>query len=110
MTLVSVNTGRPRDIHVNGETVRTSIWKSARDERVRAAGVNLEGDEQSDLSVHGGTYKAVYVYPSEHYAYWRNELPGHDFPWGVFGENLTTEGLLEDRICIGDIIRIGTAE
>ena len=110
MTLVSVNTGRPRDVHVAGETVRTSIWKSPRDGRVRAAGVNLDGDEQSDLSVHGGPYKAVYVYPSEHYGYWRNELPGVDLSWGAFGENLTTEGVLEGDVSIGDRIRIGTAE
>jgi MOSC domain-containing protein YiiM len=110
MTLTSVNTGGPRDIHVNGDVVRTSIWKSPREGRVRVAGVNLEGDEQSDLSVHGGTYKSVYVYPSEHYAYWRDELPGVDLPWGVFGENLTTEGLLERDVCIGDRIGIGSAE
>jgi MOSC domain-containing protein YiiM len=110
MTLISVNTGRPRDVHVGGETVRTSIWKTPREGRVRAAGVNLDGDEQSDLSVHGGPYKAVYVYPSEHYAYWRDELPGVDLPWGIFGENLTTEGLLEGDVYIGDRIRIGTAE
>jgi MOSC domain-containing protein YiiM len=92
MTLVSINTGRPRDVEIGGEMVRTSIWKSPRDGRVRAAGVNLDGDEQSDLSVHGGTYKAVYVYPSEHYAFWRDELPSVDLPWGAFGENLTTGG------------------
>jgi len=110
MTVISVNTGRPRDVHVNGDTVRTSIWKSPREGRVRVAGVNLEGDEQSDLSVHGGRYKAVYVYPSEHYAYWRAELPDAELPWGVFGENLTTEGLLETDVCIGDRLRIGSAE
>jgi MOSC domain-containing protein YiiM len=110
MTLVSVNTGRPRDVRVNGDAVRTSIWKSPREGRVRVAGVNLEGDEQSDLTVHGGQYKAVYAYPSEHYSYWRRELPGVDLSWGVFGENLTTEGLLETDVCIGDRLRIGTAE
>ena len=110
MTLTSVNTGGPRDIDVNGDVVRTSIWKSPREGRVRVAGVNLDGDEQSDLSVHGGTYKAVYVYPSEHYAYWHGELPGVDLPCGVFGENLTTEGLLERGVCIGDRIAIGSAE
>jgi len=110
MNLISVNTGRPREIHVNGDTVRTSIWKSPRDGRVRVAGFNLEGDEQSDLTVHGGQYKAVYVYPSEHYAYWRGQLPGVELPWGVFGENLTTEGLLETNVSIGDRLRIGSAE
>jgi MOSC domain-containing protein YiiM len=110
MTLISVNTGRPRDVDVAGETVRTSIWKAPRDGRVRVAGVNLEGDEQSDLSVHGGTYKAVYVYPSEHYAYWRQKLQGVELGWGEFGENLTTEGLFEGEVYVGDRIRIGTAE
>jgi MOSC domain-containing protein YiiM len=110
MTVISVNTGRPRDIRVNGDVVRTSIWKSPREGRVRAIGFNLEGDEQSDLSVHGGRYKAVYIYPSEHYAFWRHELPGMELPWGVFGENLTTEGLLETDVCIGDRLRIGSAE
>ena len=110
MTVISVNTGRPREISVNGDIVQTSIWKSPCDGRVRVAGVNLEGDEQSDLTVHGGQYKAVYVYPSEHYAYWRRELPKADLPWGVFGENLTTAGLLETEVCIGDRLRIGSAE
>jgi len=110
MTVISVNTGRPRDIHVNGDVVRTSIWKSPREGRVRVVGFNLDGDEQSDLTLHGGEYKAVYVYPSEHYAYWRTQLPDAELPWGVFGENLTTEGVLETEVCIGDRIRIGTAE
>jgi MOSC domain-containing protein YiiM len=110
MTLISVNTGGPREVRANGEIVLTSIWKSPRDGRVRAAGVNLEGDKQSDLTVHGGQYKSVYVYPSEHYAYWRAQLPGAELPWGVFGENLTTEGLLETDVYIGDRLAIGSAE
>jgi len=72
--------------------------------------VNLEGDRQSDLSVHGGVDKAVYAYPSEHYAYWRGELPGMDLPWGIFGENFTTEGLLEESVRIGERLRVGSAE
>ena len=110
MRVISVNTGGPREVHVNGDIVRTSIWKTPREGRVRAAGVNLDGDEQSDLTVHGGEYKSVYVYPSEHYAYWRDQLPGVELPWGVFGENLTIEGLLETDVFIGDRIGIGTAE
>jgi MOSC domain-containing protein YiiM len=110
MMLISVNTGGPRHVDVADGTVRTSIWKSPREGRVRAAGVNLDGDEQSDLSVHGGPFKSVYAYPSEHYAFWRRELPGIDVGWGVFGENLTTEGLLERDVYVGDRIRIGTAE
>jgi MOSC domain-containing protein YiiM len=77
---------------------------------VQVATLNLAGDEQSDLSVHGGVEKAVYVYPSEHYAYWKVALNGETLPWGVFGENLTTEGLLEDSVRVGDRFRIGSAE
>lgn len=88
----------------------TSIFKAPVPGRVRVTRLNLEGDEQSDLSVHGGADKAVYVYPSEHYAFWRAELPGAALSWGAFGENLTVEGLLEDTVCIGDRLRIGSAE
>jgi len=97
-------------VHVGSQTVRTSIWKSPRNSRVRVATLNIEDDEQSDLTVHGGPAKAVYCYPSEHYAYWQKELPGFDLPWGVFGENLTTEGLLETDVRIGDRFQAGTAE
>jgi MOSC domain-containing protein YiiM len=90
--------------------VRTSIWKDPVDGLVRVSSLNLEGDQQSDLSVHGGPEKAVYAYPSEHYEYWRQELPGTDLAWGAFGENFTTEGLLEPEIRIGDRIRVGSAE
>lgn len=110
MRLISLNTGMPREVHVNGQTVRTSIWKSPREGRLRVTSLNIEGDQQSDLTVHGGLTKAVYCYPSEHYPYWHEELPDADLPWGAFGENLTTEGLLETDVCIGDRLRIGTAE
>src|SRR5262249_53351272 len=110
MKLISLNTGRPRDVEVHGRTVRTSIWKSPRAGRLHVAALNIDGDEQSDLSVHGGTYKAVYCYPSEHYDYWRHELPQAELPWGAFGENLTTEGLLETDVRIGDRLEIGTAQ
>ena len=93
-----------------GKVVRTSIFKAPVLRRVRVATLNLEGDQQSDLSVHGGVHKAVYVYPSEHYPFWREELPGVDLPWGVFGENFTTEGLLEEAVHIGDRLRVGSAE
>jgi MOSC domain-containing protein YiiM len=72
--------------------------------------LNLDGDQQADLTVHGGASKAVYVYPSEHYGYWRAELSGVDLPWGMFGENFTTEGLLEEAVYIGDRFRIGETE
>jgi MOSC domain-containing protein YiiM len=110
MKILSINVGTPRDVEWRGKIVRTSIFKAPVPGRVRVTKLNLAGDQQSDLSVHGGTDKAIYAYPSEHYAFWRNELPGIDFPWGAFGENLTTEGLLEDQVHIGDCIRAGSAE
>ena len=110
MKLLSINVGPPRDVDWRGKTVRTSIFKSPVPGRARVRRLNLEGDQQSDLSVHGGAEKAVYAYPSEHYAFWREELPGTDLPWGVFGENFTTEGLLEGAVRIGDRLRAGTAE
>ncbi len=108
--VVSVNVGRPRDVEWRGRTVRTSIWKEPVAGRVAVRRLNLEGDEQSDLSVHGGPDKAVYVYPSEHYDYWRRGLPGFGLPWGAFGENLTIHGLLEDEARIGDRLGVGSAE
>ncbi len=72
--------------------------------------LNLDGDKQADLTVHGGVDKAVYAYPSEHYGYWQTQLPGVDLPWGMFGENFTTEGLLEEAVFIGDRFRIGKTE
>jgi MOSC domain-containing protein YiiM len=93
-----------------GRSVRTSIFKTPVSRRVRVTRGNVEGDQQSDLSVHGGAEKAVYAYPAEHYHFWRRELPHAELPWGAFGENFTTEGLLEDDVWIGDRYRIGTAE
>jgi MOSC domain-containing protein YiiM len=108
--IVSVNVSLPREVEWRGERVRTSIWKSPVAGRVRVRAENLDGDRQSDLSVHGGVDKAVYGYPSEHYELWRRELGLAELPWGSFGENLTTEGLTEDRLCVGDRIRCGSAE
>jgi MOSC domain-containing protein YiiM len=108
--LLSINAGLPREVEWRGKVVRTSIFKAPVSGRVRVTRLNVQGDRQSDLSVHGGADKAVYAYPSEHYAFWRGEFPGIDFPWGAFGENLTTAGLLEDKVHIGDRFRAGTAE
>jgi MOSC domain-containing protein YiiM len=108
--LVSVNVGLPREVTWHGRVVRTSIWKDPVEGLVHASSLNLAGDQQSDLSVHGGKEKAVYAYPREHYEYWRRELPATDLAWGAFGENFTTEGLLEPEIRIGDRIRVGSAE
>ena len=110
MKLISVNVGRPQDILAGGKTVRTSIWKNPVQGRVHVSTLNLDGDQQSDLSVHGGVDKAVYLYPSEHYSYWRTQLPDLDLPWGSFGENLTTDGILEDQTKVGDRMRVGSAE
>jgi MOSC domain-containing protein YiiM len=109
MKLLSVNVGLPREIEWQGTIVRTSIFKSPVSGTVRVAKLNLDGDGQSDLAVHGGIHKAVYAYPSEHYAFWRQAIPGMDLPWGVFGENFTIAGLFED-IHIGDRIGVGSAE
>jgi MOSC domain-containing protein YiiM len=110
MMLLSVNVGLPREIEWNGKIVRTSIFKQAVAGRVRVSSLNVQGDQQSDLTVHGGPDKAVYAYPSEHYRFWRSELPDMDLAWGVFGENFTTDGLSEDTLHIGDRLRVGSAE
>src|SRR6516162_1937162 len=110
LKLLSVNVGMPREVDWHGKLVRTSIFKSPVSGPVRVGTLNLDGDEQSDLTVHGGVHKAVYVYPSEHYQFWRNEIPGLDLSWGAFGENFTTEGLLEGAVNIGDRFRVGSAE
>ncbi len=109
-SLISVQVGVPRAVARDGEEVLTGIFKAPVEKRLRMRHLNLDGDQQADLSVHGGPNKAVYAYPSEHYPFWRNELPGVDLPWGAFGENLTTSGLLEEAVCIGDRFAIGTAE
>jgi MOSC domain-containing protein YiiM len=109
-TLISVQVGIPRKVVRDGEEVLTGIFKTPVNGRLRMCTLNLEGDRQADLSVHGGPNKAVYGYPSEHYAYWKKELPGVELPWGSFGENLTTSGLLESEVHIGDRFTIGAAE
>ena len=110
MKIISLNVGKPRLVIVNEQPVSTGIFKEPIDGRVMLRTLNLDGDRQADLSVHGGPYKAVYVYPSEHYPFWKNELPDMELPWGMFGENLTTTGLLETETHIGDRFRVGTAE
>lgn len=108
--IISVNVGLPRLAMWRGATVSTGIFKKPVEGRVRLRALNLDGDRQSDLSVHGGPEKAVYAYPSEHYEFWREELPGMELPWGMFGENLSTLGLDEETVHIGDRFRIGEAE
>ena len=108
-SLISVNVGLPRTVQWRDQTVTTAIFKSPVDGPVPLREHNLEGDQQADLSVHGGPTKAVYVYPTEHYAYWRGELPDVEFGWGHFGENFSVEGMDEESICIGDEFSVGTA-
>jgi MOSC domain-containing protein YiiM len=109
MKIVSLNVGLPQTVLWKDQEVSTAIFKVPVKGSVRLRQLNLDGDRQADLRVHGGKVKAVYAYPSEHYAFWRNELPDMNLPWGMFGENLTTEGLLEQSTQIGDRFRIGTA-
>ncbi len=110
MKILSLNVGLPRDVLWHGRTVTTGIYKYPVEGPIALRRLNLDGDRQADLTVHGGEHKAVYLYPIEHYAYWKKKLPGRDLPPGSFGENFTTEGLLEDEIHIGDQLAVGTAE
>lgn len=110
MKVISLNIGLPRTVRdAHGQDVLTSIFKSAVTGPRVLRRMNLDGDLQSDLTVHGGKNKAVYAYPSEHYDYWRAQLPDYEFVWGNFGENFTTEGFFEDHAFIGDQFRIGSA-
>ena len=110
MKVVSLNVGLPREVLWHGRSVTTGIFKEAVAGRVALRRLNLDGDRQADLSVHGGEYKAVYCYPVEHYEYWKKELPGRELPLGIFGENFTTHGLLEEEVHLGDQFAVGSAE
>ena len=109
MRILSVNVGRPQRIEIAGRTVVTAIFKSPVAGRIKVSRNNLEGDQQADPSVHGGPDKALYLYPSEHYQYWKEQLPGIEMPWGMFGENLTSAGFDEHSVHAGDVFRIGSA-
>src|ERR1041385_2330281 len=110
MKIISLNVGLPRVVLRGEEPVSTGIYKEPVAGRLRLRTLNLDGDRQADLSVHGGPYKAVYLYPSEHYAFWKSELPEMNLPWGMFGENFTSTGVLESDTNIGDRFRAGSAE
>lgn len=109
MRLLSLNVGLPRQVRFQGELVTTGIFKKPVQGSVRLRKLNLEGDKQADLKVHGGVDKAVYAYAGEHYDYWRQELPEMSLPWGMFGENFTTQGMFEESVNIGDQFKVGTA-
>ncbi|HET6266167.1 MAG TPA: MOSC domain-containing protein, partial [Acidobacteriota bacterium] len=110
MKIVSVNVGLPRDVLWKGQLVNTGIFKDPVPGRIAMRTINLDGDRQADLTVHGGIDKAVYAYPAEHYEFWRHEIPDKDMPWGMFGENLTVIGFNEETTNIGDRFRAGSAE
>ena len=110
MKLISLNVGLPRIVESNGEPVATGIFKESKEGPVMLRTLNLDGDRQADLTVHGGVSKAVYAYPVEHYQFWKRELPEMKLPYGMFGENFTTEGMLEDALNVGDRFRVGEAE
>jgi MOSC domain-containing protein YiiM len=110
MKLISLNIALPRLVEYNGDPVATGIFKEPVQGPVMLRTLNLDGDRQADLSVHGGVSKAVYAYPSEHYEFWKKELPEMKLPYGMFGENFTTEGMLEDAVNLGDRFRVGDAD
>ena len=110
MKLVSLNVGLPREVIWGDVKINTGIYKQPVEGRVALRKLNLEGDGQADLTVHGGEAKAVYCYPLEHYEYWKKQLPGQELPLGIFGENFTTEGLLEDSVHVGDRFSVGSTE
>lgn len=110
MKIISLNVGLPREVSWHGRIVTTGIFKEPVAGRVMMRKLDLDGDRQADLTVHGGEYKAVYCYPVEHYASWKKELPGRDLPMGMFGENFTTDGMLENEVHLGDRFVIGSAE
>ena len=110
MELLSVFVGQPREVTYRGKPVLTGIFKEKVDGPVRVGKLNLEGDRQADLRVHGGVDKAVYAYPVEHYQYWREARPDLEFGSGMFGENLSLSGVDEKTVNIGDTFRIGSAE
>lgn len=109
MKLISVNVSPPKEIQYKGESVTTGIFKAPVPGRVMLRELNLDGDGQADLTVHGGVHQAVYVYPLEHYDYWKQKLDRQDLPYGQFGENFTVTEMREDQVHIGDIFRIGSA-
>ena len=109
MELLSVNVGMPRPLADRGEIVQSGIFKDPVSGPVHLGTLNLDGDGQADLRVHGGVHRAVYAYPHEHYSWWQRELGRPELAYGSFGENFTTRGLLEDEVFIGDVLKIGTA-
>src|SRR5260370_30567719 len=109
MQVISVNVGVPREVVWKGRSVVTGIFKEAVESRIAVRRLNLEGDRQADLTVHGGPEMAIYAYPAEYYPFWREQFPEMNLPWGMFGENLTVAGLLDETVHIGDHFQVGSA-
>jgi len=111
LQIISVNVGSVHQLgRVRGKLVYSGFVKKSVTGAVKVGRLNLEGDRQADLTVHGGVDKAVYAYPSEHYPFWVEKYPDMELPWGAFGENLTTKGLLEIEVHVGDRLGVGSAE
>ena len=110
MQVISVNVGQPREVIWKGRKVMTGIFKEPVTGRIAVRRLNLEGDRQADLTVHGGPDKAIYAYPAEYYQYWKEQFPRMELPWGMFGENLTISGLSEETVSIGDRFQVGSAQ
>ncbi len=109
MKVISINVSPPRVVNIHGKIVETGIFKRPIIGPVVAGRLNLAGDGQADLTVHGGPDKAVYLYSLNHLPYWQQVLRRDDLGPGSFGENLTAEGMGEDEVAIGDEFAIGTA-
>ncbi|OYY50985.1 MAG: MOSC domain-containing protein [Methylophilales bacterium 28-44-11] len=109
MKLMSVNVGMPTQVEINGNQVNTGIYKTPQTGKVWLGKTNLTGDGQADLTVHGGEFQAAYSYPVEHYSYWEKTLGKSSLSYGMFGENFTVSGMLEDEIYVGDTFAIGEA-
>jgi MOSC domain-containing protein YiiM len=110
MKIISLNVGLPREVIWHGRSVTTGIYKEPVGGRVALRTLNLDGDRQADLTVHGGEHKAVYCYPVEHYEYWKKELPEKELPMGMFGENFSVQDLFENDVHVGDRFGVGSAE
>lgn len=108
MKLLSINVSKPKPFTYNGKIIYSGIFKEPVSGTVMLREHNIDGDGQGDLKVHGGTYKAIYGYPYEHYSHWKNELQRDDLSYGQFGENLTVSGMLEEEIHIGDVFQFGS--
>jgi MOSC domain-containing protein YiiM len=107
--IVNISVSKAKAVSWKGASVLTGIFKEPVRSEVLVKRLGIVGDEQADLTVHGGPDKAVYAYPSEHYPFWKEALAGRDLSWGMFGENFTTAGLDEENVSIGDEFRVGTA-